>query len=69
MNFVTSVENANEGMAGSMETMFYDAGWNLIGESYTKEIVVDTTVIDGVMTEERRINKFKEAGKMFPVIL
>jgi len=59
-NFVTSVENANEGMSGSMTTMFYDAGWNLIGESYTKEIVVDTTVIDGVMTEERRIKEFKE---------
>ncbi|MCF6334112.1 MAG: hypothetical protein L3J12_00020 [Spirochaetales bacterium] len=60
MNFVTSVENANEGMSGSMTTMFYDAGWNLIGESYTKEIVVDSTVIDGVMTEERRIKEFKE---------
>ena len=59
-NFETSVANANEGMSGSMTTMFYDAGWNLIGDNYTKEIVVDSTVVDGVMTEERRIKEFKE---------
>jgi murein DD-endopeptidase MepM/ murein hydrolase activator NlpD len=63
------VDKANQGFRDSMDNMFVVEGqWKRQGKNYIKDVIVHSTLIDPVITEQTSVEGYKDY-RMEPVVL